>query len=261
MAYDPRSAPMPGMFDPFVAQRKQALEEQRRREEMQRSQRGMVPHFNSQYQNYGNLAGQYGGREAPQAGYSDFRGQQVGLGRMLAAEAQGKGIGQQLIRQQAQGMADRGMQQQLGMAASARPGQSALATRGAMMNSANMNAQVGGQSAMAAGQHQLGAMGQYGQFLQGARGADESMNQFNVDARLKQLGLNDASQLEALRQRLQLSGMQQQGGQFGLSLEEQRRQFDESQPSTFDKFLGAAGGGLTLATGMGWRPFAGKQQK
>lgn len=171
-----------------------------------------VPGYNPAFQQYGNMADRFGSRGAQQASDSAFRNNQVTLGNQLSREAGGNGIGQQLIRQQAQGQADRGMQQQMAMAASARPGQGALATRQAMMNSGNMNAQVGGQSAQAAGQYQLGAMNNYGQFLTGARGQDQQQNQFNTDMRFRQLGLNDTSQMEALRQRLQLQQMQQQGG-------------------------------------------------
>jgi hypothetical protein len=171
-----------------------------------------VPGYDAAYGQYGQMAGGFAGRNAPQAGASMFRGQQAGLGQQLAREAGGNGIGQGLIRGQAQGQADRGLQQQYGMAAGARPGQAGLAYRQAAMNAGAQNAQVGGQSAQALGQYQLGAMNNYGQFLQGARGQDDSQAQFNVDARLRQLGLNDQSQLEALRQRLQLQGMQQQGG-------------------------------------------------
>ncbi len=108
-----------------------------------------------------------------------------------------------------------------------------------------MNAQVGGQSAAAQGQYQLGAMQNYGQFLQGARGQDDSMSQFNADARFRQLGLNDQSQLEALRQRLQLQGMQQQGG---MGYEQNRTQRYTGQlgvapqPTFGQQLLGAAGG-------------------
>lgn len=175
--------------------------------------------YNPAFRQYSQMANQYGGRGAPQAGQSGFRNQQLGHGMQLQREANGNGIGSRLIRQQAQGQADRGLQQQMAMAASARPGQGASASRQAMMNAGNMNAQVGGQSAQAAGQYQLGAMQQYGQFLGQARGQDDSQSQFNADARLRQLGLNDQSQLDALRQRLQMQGMQQQGG---MAYEQQR---------------------------------------
>lgn len=171
-----------------------------------------VPGYGQSYGQYGQMAGQYGGRSSP------YAGQMEGLASQYQREASGNGIGQRLIRNQAQGMADRGARQQLAMAASARPGNTALATRGAMMNAGNMNAQVGGQSANAMGQYQLGAMQGYGQQL----------SQMD-DARLRQLGLNDQSQLEALRQRLQLQGMQQQGGM----------NYEQNRTQRFSGMLGA----------------------
>lgn len=200
-----------------------------------------LPGYSQAHGQYGQLAQRYGNRQAPQAGQSSFRGDQQALGHMLAREAGGNGIGHQLIRNQAQGQADRGMQQQMGMAASARPGQGGMAMRNAMMNSGNMNAQVGGQAAQAQGQYQLGAMGQYGGFLQGARGQDDQMAQFNTDARLKQLGLNDQSQLNALQQRLQLQGMQQQGGMG----------YEQNRAQRYGAMMGAPTGGEQLLSGLG----------
>lgn len=170
-----------------------------------------LPGYNSQYNQYSNLSNQYGNRDINAARYSGFRKQQQQLGGMLRAEANGNGVGQRLVRQQAQDMADRGVGQQLAMANSARPGNQALAARNAAFASGGLQSAVGGQAAQAGLQAQLGAMGQYGQFLQGARGADEDMNKFNVDANLRLMGLNDQAQLEALRQRLGASQSQQQG--------------------------------------------------
>lgn len=209
-----------------------------------------VPDYQHQYSRYGQLGQQYAGRQAPQAnaftaGNSRFLPQQVALGRQLAMEAQGRGVGQQTVRLQAQQAADRGMAQQLAMAGSARPGSGAQAYQNAAFNAGNMASQVGGQAALAGGQLQLGAMGQYGQFLQGARGQDQQLgmfnasqqqqgSQFNADAQLRQYGLNDQAQLEALRQRLQLSGMQQQGAMGYESL----RAGQPVQPGYGDQLMG-----------------------
>ncbi len=227
------------------------------REEQARKNYGMgaqgtfgLPGYDQSHGQYSNMANQFAGRRAPQAGVSGFRGDQQALGQQLAREAQGNGIGQQLIRQQAQGQADRGMQQQMAQAASARPGMGALAQRGAAMNSANMNAQVGGQSAQAAGQYQLGAMNQYGGFLQGARGQDDSQAQFNTDARLRQLGLNDTSQLAALQQRLQAQQMQQQGNQEFERQKTQRYGAAMGAPTSGEQFLSGMAGLGTAYLGM-----------
>lgn len=221
-----------------------------------------VPHFNSQYGQYADLSRDFAHRDAPSAnsytaGTSNFRGDQNQLARMLMKQAQGRGPGQQLVRMQAQGAADRGMQQQLSMANSGRPGMGAMGMRNAMMNSGNIQSQVGGQAAVAGLQAQLGAANQLGGVLQGARGQDEQLrmfnagqrqqgSQFNADAQLRQMGLNDQAQLEALRQRLQLSGMQQQGG---LTYEQLRNQYrlGQMQQPTFGDQLMSGGASLGAA--------------
>jgi hypothetical protein len=171
-----------------------------------------LPGYQQQYNKYGALAGQYGNRAAPTAGYSQFRGDQRAFGGQLAAEARGQGIGQQIVRQQAQQAANRAGQQQFAQAAGGPSSMAALSQRNAAMNAANAQSAVGGQAALAGGQMQLGAMGQYGSFLSDARGADESMGQFNARQRQQQMQLNQEGQLQALRDRLNASQMQQQGG-------------------------------------------------
>lgn len=246
-----------------------------------------VPHYSDQYTQYGRLANSYDDRNAPRAnaytaGESGFRGNQSQLAHMLMRQAQGHGPGQKLVRMQAQQAADRGMQQQMAMANSGRPGMGAMGARNAMMNSGNIQSQVGGQAAMAGLQAQLGATNQLGSVLQGARGQDlqrgmfnagqqQQGSQFNADAQLRQMGLNDQAQLEALRQRLQLGGMQQQGGLTYEQLLAQHRLGKMGQP-TFGQqlmsggaslgaaYLGAGGGqaaqsggggGLSVNTGAG----------
>ncbi len=75
-----------------------------------------VPHFQQQYGQYGDIANQraglaqqYGQRTAP---ISDQRGNQLGLGQILADEARGNGVGQQLVGMQARTAADRASAQQ-----------------------------------------------------------------------------------------------------------------------------------------------------
>lgn len=201
-----------------------------------------MPGYGQAVKRYGALERNFGGRTAPQAGQSSFRGDQRALGRMLAREAQGNGIGQQLVRAQAQGQADQAYRQQLSAAASARPGQGALATRQAMMNSGNATSMVGGQAAQAAGQYTLGAQQNYGGFLQGARGQDDAMAQFNVDAKLRQLGLNDQAQLAALQQQLAARTAQQQGNIERERQKTQRYAGAMGAPTSGEQWLGATTG-------------------
>lgn len=205
-----------------------------------------VPDYGDQWKDFSDLSSGFHNRQAPQARDSNFRGYQENLLRSLQADAAGKGPGQELVRMQAQGMADRGAQQQLAMAAGARPGQSASAGRNAAFNAANIQSAVGGQAAQAGLQARLGAMSQLGQAASQARGQDNQMSQFNTDMRLRQMGLNDASQLEALKQRLGLSGMHQQGM---MTLEQMRNgnQIAQmNQPKWWERALGAASDGAEV---------------
>ena len=217
-----------------------------------------LPHYNTMYNSYGRAASRYGTRDAPQsqAAYGAsgrFRNDQINFGRQLSAEAQGRGIGQRLVRQQSQNIADRGLAQQYGMASAARPGMGAAAYQNAAMNGANMQAQVGGQAALAGGQMQLGAMQQYGGFLSGARGQDMDMskfnagqtqqnNQFNVGARQNQMSINDQAQLEAWGQRLAASQMQQAGGLAYNTGQNGYAQGMIGQPTDTQRMMGAIGG-------------------
>lgn len=152
-----------------------------------------VPSYGRQFGTFGNLAHQYG-----QQG-SSFRGNQQQLGRILADEARGAGVGQRLVGMQARQAADRASAQQFGAIAGARPGMQAMASRNAMLGSAMAQSAVGEQAALGSAQMTLGAQNLYNQHLEGARGQDINQTQVNNNA-----------QLQALDQRRQLSGMQQQ---------------------------------------------------
>lgn len=207
--------------------RQQALRQQRdpdmarRQKERDRAQ-FQTPGFDRQFGRYTQLSNGAEGRMAGQG----FRDAQGDLLRQLQADAAGKGPSQELVRMQAQGMADRGYGQQLAAAGAARPGQGALASRNAAFAGAGLQSQVGGQAAQAGLQARLGAMQQIGQVAGQARQGD-----------LSQMGLNDQTQLEALRQRLQLSGMQQGGSADFMKFLEAQRQYNQSQPSDWERWL------------------------
>lgn len=237
-----------------------------------------VPGYDQQNHAYTSLANRYGGRAAPQMraygiggtqmADSSFRGDQTALVRQLQAQAAGRGPGQRLVQMHAQNAADRGMQQQMGNAAGAAPGSGAGAARSAALAGGQMQSAVGQQSAMGGLEAQLGAMGQLGGVLSGARGQDLSRNQANMQARmntqlanqsanmqagqanmgaqLQSRGMNDQAQLEALRQRQALSGMQQSGmmGYEGLRAGgvNGMAQTQAGQPSWFDRTMGQVSG-------------------
>lgn len=188
-----------------------------------------VSQFGQQYGNYGRLAQGYG-----QQG-STFRGNQVGLGDMLAQEARGQGVGQQLVGMQARTAADRASAQQFGAVAGARPGMQAMASRNAMLGSALAQSAVGEQAALGSAQMTLGAQQAYGQHLEGARAQD-----------INQTQLNNQSQLEAYRQRLQLAQMQQQGAISKEQLRAQRYAALMGAPTKGELIAGGAVGAGSL---------------
>jgi hypothetical protein len=120
----------------------------------------------------------------------------------------------------------------------------AMAGRNAAFNTAQGQSMLGGQAAFAGSNMQLNAMGQYKNFLEGARGQD-------YDAQLRMYGLNDARQLELLRQRLQASGMQQQGGMGYEQNRADRAGAALGTPSAGEQWMSALGGGLAMFSGMG----------
>ena len=226
-----------------------------------------VPGYEGMRDQYGQMIGQ-GPRTAPQAGQSGFRGDQQQLGNMLMQQAQGQGPGQEIARRQAAMQVDRGVGQQLSGARSARPGGSAMAARNAAMASGQLQG-AGAQAASMGGlQAQQQAVGQLGAVLQGARGQDQNLALSNAQMQMSQMGMDDQRQLELLRQQLQLGGMQQQGGQAFESALGQKYQIAQSQPSNFEKGLGALqGAGQAymqmqsggMAGGMGGGGFSARQ--
>lgn len=213
--------------------------------------RGMqVPHFQQQYGQYGQIANQrgalgqqLGSRVAPIS--NGVRGSQMGLGSILSQEARGQGVGQQLVRMQAQQAADRASQQQFAAVGGARPGMQAMAARNAMLGSSIAQSAVGGQAALGSAQMTLGAQGLYGNHLQSVRGQDEN-------TALQSRAINDRAQsdaygqqLQALGQRQGLSGMQQQGAMTAEQLRAQRYAALMGAPTSGE----IAAGGLMGAAG------------
>lgn len=170
-----------------------------------------LPHYQTQYDTYGRVAQGFGQRAPMHIAESGFRPDQRALVSLLQAQAAGRGPGQELVRMQAQQMADRAAAQQLA-AAQGQVGGGAMAARNAAMGTAAAQSQVGGQAAMGGLAAQLGATEQLGGVLQGARGQDLARGSANASLVMQNRELNQNGLLEALKQRLQASQMQQQGG-------------------------------------------------
>lgn len=225
-----------------------------------------VPEYVSQRNKYNEIA--YADpRQAPQAQarMAKERGnrrRQSRIGQMLMAEAKGNGPAQKLARLNAEQMADRGVAQQMAMASSGRPGQGAMASQNAAMNAADIQSRVGEQATNAGLAAQMQAQQLASGHFTGARGQDQNMaqfnsaqrnnmNQFNADARLRQLGLDDRRQMEALGQRLQLAQMQQQGGMEYERNRTQRYGYNMGTPTGMERILGFGVNAGQMAMAMG----------
>jgi hypothetical protein len=184
-------------------------------------------------------------RQAPQAGpaaqggYSDFRGTQRNMIGRLDAMSQGQGPS--LAKQQFAQATDRNLGAQQAMSATGRGG--AMGAFNAANNMGMLGTQAAQGSAMARTNEQLQAYQQLGLSTYGARGQDESMNQFNagqqnqtmlanLDARLKSMGLDDATRLALL---------QQMGGQA-------------NQPTLGDQVMAGGAGMFAQGATMGKKP-------
>ncbi len=189
-----------------------------------------VPGYGGMFNNYGQAANRFG-----QQG-SRWAGQQNQFGNVLQQEALGHGVGQQLVGMQARQAADRASAAQFAALGGARPGMQAMASRNAMLGSAMAQSAVGEQAALGSANMTLGAQGQYGNFMQGARAGD-----------MQQQSQNNQAQLQAWQQQQQLAQMQQQGG---MNYEQQRAQryaamLGQNQPTNTEKGLGLVGGALS----------------
>jgi hypothetical protein len=166
------------------------------------------------------LADSYSGRAAPQltqpvnqAQAGQYSAQQAGLISQLQSMAAGGGPSAAAI--QMREAMDRAAAAQTSAAAGA--GGRGVNQGAAYLNAANNGAAIAAQGARDTStlraQEQLNAVGQLGQNLAVARGADDQMAQFNagaqntrdlanLQAQLQMLGLNDEGQLRALTAQL-----------------------------------------------------------
>lgn len=182
---------------------------------------------------FANQAGPQAG-PAAQGAYSDFRGNQADLVRML--EAQARGEGPSLAAQQLKAATDRSTRQAQSLAAGAQGPNAALAQFQAQTTAGTLGAQAAQDAAAARIQEQYNAQNQLGLTLHGARGADEAMNQFNAGAQNQMSLANLDAQIAARSQSLQALG-----GAAGLA----------GAPTFGDQML--AGGAGLYAFGAGQR--------
>lgn len=147
-------------------------------------------------------------RSAPQVGMGgQFRDAQAGqVGQLQAlASGQQRTAGELAVqRQAAQQVA-----QQQAIARMARGGDAGMAMRTAANNTAGIGINAAGQGQRAALEGQMQAQGLLTQAAGQARGQDQQIQLANLDAYLKQLGMDDATRQFYLAQRAQMDIAQQ----------------------------------------------------
>jgi hypothetical protein len=183
----------------------------------------------------------YGGRNAPQAADSSFRGYQTDLAERLARQASGADSMSQLALR---GATDANIAQQQSLAAGARPGNQAMAQRLAMQNIGRMNQGFGSQAAQLGIQERNAAANALSQLAQGARGQDLGLNTFNANAQLQQTGLNDTAANNARQLELGNAALRQQGAMGYEANQTTRRGQDlgtPQGPANWERVVGAAG--------------------
>ncbi len=195
------------------------------------------------------LAAGYAGRAAPQAADDPFwSGSQRGLANHFQGILNG-GSANTMAQQQLRQNNALAMAQQRQLAASAAPGNAAMAQRMAGQNIARItqgqNAQAGMLEAAERNAAAMGLAGLSGQ----ARAQTMQGNQFNAGAQLQQTGLNDAAANSAYNRQLQGAIAQQQGGAQYEANRTNRAAGQLAQPTMGEQILGAGMGAATLALG------------
>ena len=128
------------------------------------------------------------GRQAPQAMDSSFRASQQDLINRLGRQMSGQ---DSLSALQLRDATDANIAQQRSQAASASPGNAAMAQRLAMQNTGRMNQGFGAQAAQLGIQERNAAANALAGVAGQARGQDLQNNEFNTTAQLQQRGMND----------------------------------------------------------------------
>lgn len=163
---------------------------------------GGIPGSEEEMRRLQALADMYGGRTAPQMENSAFRGNQQALVRMLEEQASGGGPSQAAAMLAA--ATERNSRAAASRAAGTTGPNAALAQFQAQNTIGNLGAQSAQDAAAARIAEMNAARNQLGLVLQGARGQDESVGQNNLEAKLRQMGINDQAQLQAIMQKIGL---------------------------------------------------------
>lgn len=165
------------------------------------------------------LSQRLGSRGIGQVGQSQFRGDQAALIEQLRQQSLGQGPS--LAAEAARQGAERAVSQQQAMLASGRGNPAAMARTASQQASAAQGS-IAGNAAMGRAQEQLGALQQLGAVTNAARQGDQALGFGNINAQLQARGIDDRARFEMLQRELQTALAQQQGGQLGEQLRNQR---------------------------------------
>lgn len=176
------------------------------------------------------------------ANNSSFRGYQDSLAQRLSNQVNGQ---DSLSRLQLRDSTDQNLAQQRSLAASATPGNQAMAQRLAGQNAGQINQGFGAQAAQLGIQERNAAANALAGLSQGARQQDLQNNWANQNAAMQQRGLNDQMSLGMGQLANQNAGQQLQGSMGYEQNQTTRRGQDLAVPPTptnGEKLLGAAAG-------------------
>jgi hypothetical protein len=175
--------------------------------------------------------GQFSVKESP------FRDDQRQLADYLRGVMSGK---DSMSQRQLQDATDRNVASQMSMAASARPGQGAMASRLAMQNAGRANQALAGQAAMAGIAERLGASSALGGMLGQMRGQDFQTGLANAQLGQQNRQANDEFYGKLSQQEMANAGLQQ-GGMMGYEQNRTNRAVGQlGVPANWEGLLGAA---------------------
>lgn len=180
-----------------------------------------------------------GGRAAPQsANDSQFRGYQDSLAQRLSRQVNGEdSLSQYALRNST----NQNLAQQRSMAASASPGNVAMAQRLAQQGAGSINQGYGAQAAQLGIQERNAAANALTGLSSQARGQDLQNNQFNAGAQLANRGQNDQYSLGQGQLALANAAGQQRGSMGYEANQTQRYGIDKNapkEPAWWEKALG-----------------------
>jgi hypothetical protein len=206
---------------------------------------GQVTGYDQQGLNNLTIGGAFNPAQFNSAGSDQWRGQQQALAGQLNAVASGhqQGAGELAVQRQI----GNAMAAQQSTANSARGANSALAGLQSARSQADLGLAGAGQSQQAALQDQSAARQQLAGVLGQGRGQD-------IQSAMGQLQAQGMNQQQALAYLSQMTGMDQ--AEMQARMQQEAIQAGSYQPGMIGQAFSAAGGLMTGAGALGWKPLA-----